>query len=43
MNEETLTALVETVRLQTITINEFLEICTMLKDRIEVLEEKARR
>ena len=42
-NERLLDNLTKTVDLQSGTIKELLDICTMLKDRIDVLEEKAKR
>lgn len=38
MTVETLSELIETQKLQTTTIKELIEICTILKDRVEALE-----
>lgn len=35
--------LTKTVEVQTTTMSDLMDICTMLKDRIEILEEKAKR
>ena len=40
MNDELLNDLIETVKTQTTTIHELMEICKTLKDRVEALEEK---
>lgn len=43
MNDKLLNELVKTVETQTTTIKDLLEICTILKDRVEALEEKVKR
>lgn len=39
MNDEILEGIIETQKQQTETIKELLDICTMLKDRVEALED----
>lgn len=40
MNEEIMQGIIETQKQQTTTIKELLEICTILKDRVEALERR---
>lgn len=43
MNEEILQGIIDTQKQQRVTIQELLDICIILKDRVEALEEEIKK